>query len=158
MSQPQKRYYSGLLNIKELEDVHLVNEHLGHVEWEFLGAHERDIAGKGRSIIYLVGEFRQTTPTSQPTATAQSVPQTHPPDTVKTPPASQGPPATIEERIRKLPFKEFGTSGNTWWSVGPNDIPQDIVEWLIAKTNRWEDGSTTYTYSVQKGWLSRKTK
>lgn len=63
----------------------------------------------------------------------------------------------IEDRIRNLSFKEFSKDGRTWWSLGPDDVPKDIADWLKAKGGKWEDGSVTYTLS-STGWLNRKSK
>lgn len=90
----------------------------------------------------------QAKPTPTPTTTTSP-----PPATTSTKPLDK----SMEDKVRNLPFKEFSKDGKSWYSLGPNDIPQDVVDWMMkTKGLKWEDGATVYILS-NTGWLNKRS-
>lgn len=99
-------------------------------------------------------EFAPEAGVPQEKATTKTTTTTTPPATTTSPKPLD---KSMEDKVRNLPFKEFSKDGKSWYSLGPNDVPQDVVNWMKSMSWKWEDGALIYTLS-NTGWLNRKAK
>lgn len=148
-------YYEGIENVKELEEVNLVNDHLAN-GWVLLTIKEESKTSVDPvsslpvheiSIVYILGyRGKVQSQVQQPVAT-----QTQPPEFVVT-----------VDHLGQLPWKEgqygewvFSDAGKyTEPALTPNQ--KKIHAWLLQKLKEGWSESETYKYKVSGDFISKK--
>jgi len=138
------RYYQDIEAVKELAGDRQACEHLA-AGWELLSIKEvtrtevqGDKAVVNTQIVYILGLRKDVTPE------------------LKEP--SPPPADSVIEKLKRLPFKPaaFDKTGKIH-SIGPNDIPSEVKEFLKAHNSKCEDDQYSYRLS-NSGWLNRYVK